>query len=500
MNRMSQQRFRYDARMTLCRVLLGVVVVAACTKPNKAKQCMDGTCTRPEFPFCDVTGFASGEPGTCVAVTCSPGEFGECRGDYEVRCNGDGTNFEVVQCERGCDAAAGGCRLCNANETACTNGTLATCNENGAVISSDVCPLGCFEDQPRCRDVDPSNDLGRFLDMVPDAPDLDLSGGATIETSTGTVTTASGSMTVPSFRVPAPADGAAIRVIVAGRVRLGAVTIVPAQTFTTDAPALAILASDEITVEGRVTATDSDWPTAGGVALAGCTGSHVAPVELSGPTQQLKGGDGGGGHATAGARGGGVDPQAPGGAGGSASGTAELVPLRGGCAASGGVIVGGGAIQLSSRKSIDVTGVIDVNGGMGGPEQTYVYGGGAGGGILLEAPLITLGPEAKLLANGGGGASCSAGGIVSETLSPSTGGGSSDTYCGAGGNGAAAGVEATPGATAPYTNSASVMFLSGGGGGGGLGYVRINTRDGTYMKSNTSIEAAVVTTGILATR
>lgn len=481
-------------------LLMGVLLAAACTKPNKAKQCMDGTCTRPEFPFCDVSGFASGEPGTCVAVTCSPNEFGECRGDYEVRCNSEGTNYEVVLCERGCDAAAGGCRLCNANETACTNGVLATCDENGAVISNDACPLGCFEDQPRCRDIEPSNDLGRFFDMVTNPPDLDLSAGGTIETSTGTVWAKDGPVTVPTFRVSAPAGGAPIRVIVAGRVRLGDVHVVPAQEFTTDMPALAILASKDISVEGRVSATDSDRPTAGSLLLAGCMGTHEPLIQLTGPAQYLKGGDGGGGHATAGANGGGVDPKAQGGVGGSASGTEELVPLRGGCAGSDGVIFGGGAIQLSSRTSIDVSGVIDVNGGMAGPDIDSVLGGGAGGGILVEAPQVNLGPEARLLANGGGGGSCSSGGVLSETTVPSTGGASTGTYCGAGGNGAAVGVAAAAGATAPYTNSPTVMYLSGGGGGGGLGRVRINTRDGTYTKTNTTIEAAAVTTGRLATR
>ena len=288
--------------------------------------------------------------------------------------------------------------------------------------------------------------------MVSDAPDLDLSGGATIETATGIVTTTSGPVTVPSFRVSAPTGGAPIRVIVAGRVRLGNVNIVPSLTSTNDAPALAILATQKLTVEGRISATDVDRATAGGLALSGCTGTHVTTKTL-GNGQILKGGDGGGGHATPGGRGGGVEFQAAGGIGGDASGTDELVPLRGGCAGSDGTTVGGGAIQLSSRTSIDVAGVIDVNGGMGAPDQDSVLGGGAGGGILLEAPQISLGPQARLLANGGGGAACNAGGMKSGTLMPAMGGASTDIYCGAGGNGAAVGVDAAPGATAPYTNS-----------------------------------------------
>lgn len=39
-----------------------------------------------------------------------------------------------------------------------------------------------------------------------------------------------------------------------------------------------------------------------------------------------------------------------------------------------------------------------------------------------------------------------------------------------------------------------------GGGGGGLGFVRINTATGGYEKHSSAIEAAMVTTGNIATR
>jgi hypothetical protein len=494
---MANPQFRYDGYMRWAGSLLVVVLfVGACTKKNEEKYCTDETCTTPDFPFCDVSGFASGEAGTCVAVTCTPQAFGECRGDLEVRCNDAGTNYNVVQCERGCDQNADGCRLCDPGETACTNGTVATCNASGAVVSKDLCPLGCFEDQPRCRDIAPSNDLGRFLDMVPNAPDLDLSAGATIETMSGTVTTSAGSMTVPSFLVSAPPNGAAIRVIVAGMVRLGDVAVAPGGP--TDGPALAIIASGDITVAGRLSLTDVDRPTAGGVAFSNCRGA-AGSTQTSG-SQVVSSGDGGGGHATAGGRGGGVDFQqgVPGGAGGGVSGTETLVPLRGGCA---GSAPGGGAVQLSSRKHIEVLGVIDANGGLIQPAAASPEpGGGAGGGILLEAPTVTLGAQAKLLANGGSGASCAAYPMQSQTLEPAMGGAASGPYCAAGGNGGAVGVDATAGGTASYTTSTSVTYFQGGGGGGGLGRARINTRDGTYTKASSSIEAAALTTGALQTR
>ncbi|NVB83206.1 MAG: hypothetical protein HOV81_32840 [Kofleriaceae bacterium] len=471
-----------------------LVLSAACTKPNPAKHCTDGTCTTPNYPFCDVTGAIGGEEGTCIAVTCNAGEFGECRGDAEVRCNATGNNYDVVQCERGCDAAAEGCRLCSPNETACTNGTLATCNENGAIVSKQTCALGCFEDQPRCRDIIPSNNLAMYLDMVPNAPELDLSGGGTIETVTGTVTTGTGSMTVPSFLVSAPANGAKIRVIVAGRVRLGNVSVIPGGAE--DGPALAILASGDITVEGRIDITDVDRPTAGGVSFAGCSGG---PGDLRREgSQELYTAYGGGGHATPGGRGGGVDFQAGigGGDGGGVSGTETLVPLRGGCSSGGAS--GGGALQLSSRTRIEVVGVINANGGIVQPAQDSQSGGGAGGGILLEAPSVVLGAQAKLLANGGSGPSCSAYAMQSESMAVALGGSTSSPYCGVGGNGAAVDIAATHGGCASYTTSVTRFW--GGGGGGGLGRVRINTRDGSYTKASSTIEAAALTTGTLETR
>src|SRR5688572_8858503 len=111
---------------------LGLVLfslVVACTKSNP-KSCADGACTDPRYPFCDVDGALGGDAKECIAVTCTPDEFATCRGDQEIRCNADGNNYDLVQCELGCNAATNGCRLCEPNRTNCTNGTLATCDAN----------------------------------------------------------------------------------------------------------------------------------------------------------------------------------------------------------------------------------------------------------------------------------------------------------------------------------------------------------------------------------
>src|SRR4051812_31411403 len=110
---MPTSRSGYDRRMSRWRVLVLIALTAACTKSNPARHCDTGTCIDPAFPFCDVTGSVGGEPGTCIAVTCTAGAFAECRDDVEVRCNAAGNNYGIVQCPPGCDAASDGCRLCN---------------------------------------------------------------------------------------------------------------------------------------------------------------------------------------------------------------------------------------------------------------------------------------------------------------------------------------------------------------------------------------------------
>src|SRR5687768_14733079 len=93
--------------------LVLAVMFAACTKPNP-KSCADGVCNDQELPFCDVDGTLGGEPNECIGVACAPMEHVSCRGDQAIRCNATGTNYDLVQCERGCDPATG-CNGCSTN-------------------------------------------------------------------------------------------------------------------------------------------------------------------------------------------------------------------------------------------------------------------------------------------------------------------------------------------------------------------------------------------------
>lgn len=489
----------------VCFVSLLVTTAAAgCQEPNP-RSCIDGTCTDPSLPFCDVDGALAGEPETCIAVECAPGELAGCRGDQAITCNSVGTNYDLVRCERGCDASAGGCRLCEPSQTVCANGMVQTCDASGAVIASESCPLGCFEDQPRCRELVPSNGLAMYLDAATMAPDLDLSAGGRIDTATGLVLDSqSTQLAVTTVLLPAPTDGAPIRVLVAGSVRLGDVQI---ESTVYPGPALAILAREEISVEGDLLLWGNDYqnayPFPGGVSIPGCDGEPGGDRTTS--DAQLWSGGGGSGHATAGGRGGEIEFMLSGGTAGAPGGSPTLEPLRGGC----GGYLGGGALQLTSRKAIRLreNSVINANGKLGtayfgGPEP--LVGGGAGGGILLEGPVVVLDESAKLVVNGGPAATEEMlAPPTSVTRAPSTGGTctSTTTYrCGNGGDGAGADGPATDGQSVPYTSSTSVMVFKAAGGGGGLGYIRINTQTGTYSKASDVVESGVVTTSTLRTR
>ncbi|MBL0221116.1 MAG: hypothetical protein IPQ07_45560 [Myxococcales bacterium] len=436
-------------------VVAGLLLVG-CTKPNP-RSCKDGSCTDPSFPFCDTDGALAGEPQTCITVACTPGEFAGCRGDLAITCNTVGGDYDLVQCERGCDEAAGGCHLCDPNQTACTNGKVATCDAAGAVVSTETCALGCFDDQPRCREIDPSNNLGQYLDAATGATDLDLGMGAYISADDGMVSPNGGASFLPtSYLVNATQTAPGIRVIVARNVVLGgSVTIVGAE----GGPALAILARGDVEIAGVVRVlsgyvTDS--------ACLGGPGYYNEGKVVSSTYQYFTKRSGGGGNATPGGKSGSIsgtgviDPPA---SGGSIVGTRAMVPLQGGCAAGGshdyfdGTYTatsgptGGGALQVSSRIRIVVTGSIDAD---GQPGNNYANGGGgAGGGILLEAPRVTIGPAATLSAAAGAGGGCA----------PMT------AQCGVGGVGATSDRAAGDGGTATYL-STTAGFSAGGGGGG----------------------------------
>jgi hypothetical protein len=96
-----------------------LILAAGCAEKRNPDVCLDGHCPDPSKPFCDEGGEIDGEPGACVAVTCTAGEFAACRDDRALMCNATGDNYDVVQCSDGCSDASAGCNECAATGENC---------------------------------------------------------------------------------------------------------------------------------------------------------------------------------------------------------------------------------------------------------------------------------------------------------------------------------------------------------------------------------------------
>jgi hypothetical protein len=486
-------------------LVVSVLVFASCTKDNP-RACAEGDpCRDPALPFCDLDGLIGGVPGACIAVDCTPGAFAACDEDRALQCNAIGDTYETVDCERGCDPARDGCRLCNANETVCVNGVTATCDATGAVVSMEPCPLGCFESEPRCRDVQPSNGLALYLDMTSTGPDVVLTGDARFSTIDGDVFDGDGStVTIPSFVIQAPPGGVPVRVFVVRSLVVENLAFLGPQTQQV-IPAVAVVAHGDIRITGTVDLSPAVPRVAPGSLITGaCVGSGGDYDMLNG--SEYTAGSGGGGGATAGGRGGNIDSLNAGGAAGVPTGSDTLEPLVGGCAG-GGDASGGGGLQLVSRSAvrIDAAGVINAAGEGGLAEQGVMGGGGSGGSVLIEAPVIVLGTAAAIAANGGSGATGGSpaggtyGGVTTQPAMAPSCGSRPVHLCGIGGSGGAQGVFAAAGGDLTYVSTSGVLQWAGGGG-GSVGRVRLNTADGTYVKASDVVESPVPSLGTLRTR
>jgi len=493
-------------RVGFCLFLL------SCTKPNP-NNCESGVCSDPALPYCDVSGAISGTPKTCVAVSCTANAFEACDGNSAVVCNASGDNYSSQQCTNGCDPTIG-CRVCAAGETVCANGEVQTCDATGAVTSSTKCPLGCFEDQPRCRDIDPSNGLAQYMDMATAGPDLVMSGGQ-LNVPSGKVGTLSGGpANVAVFTVAATSGGAPMAVIPLHSLMLSGSVQLVSDTGDDAAPAVVFVVAGKVEINGTLRlapgADDTtDYPPPGAISAGDCVG---APPKAQLDQDAYFAGGGGGGGATVGGAGG--AQYFPASAGGVAFVHPDLQPLRGGCAGgtgNGGYRgLGGGALQITSRTEIYVgaNAIIDANGlsgisdpGDGTPfTQLYPTGGGAGGGVLMEAPVVSLDSGSLIVANGGAGASGDGhvgtspsgrtpahGGVCAEPAALCTNGGDGGSVDG-------------PGRTAASITYTTQKELYTGGGGGAVGIIRINTATATFVQASDVYLSPMPSTGSIKTR
>jgi hypothetical protein len=392
----------------------------------------------------------------------------------------------------GSDAAVGACK--GGAALRCDGSNLIRCNANGTGEVSEPCSLGCKADALRCFDVAPSNGLAKFLDSTSGQLELNLGDSATIDTDTGEVKAGGNAVQTYSETVSQP-SGPVIRVFPVK-------SLVAKEVVVTGKNALAVVSAGDINISGVFSVSARNSVRGAGAFIDGNCRGQMPPGTIV--FIGTYGGFGGGGFGSSGGSGGSAkDPtsSSEGGPGGQATGNAELVPLRGGCAGGhydadlgGG---GGGAIQLVSRTLIAVSGAISANGGSS-------RSGGSGGGILLEAPIVDVGALGRVIANGAGGK----GSVVAEDahLDPTPAfGGKADIirneqgvpfYYGRGGNGGAGTYGATDGGYAEAKTINGGTY--GGQGGGGVGRIRVNTASGGIRGGG--ILSPPPSTGTLATR
>jgi len=373
---------------------------------------------------------------------------------------------------------------CTPNQVRCDGNDLRRCNAEGTAEATTTCALGCNVAEPRCVDVNPSNGLAALLDMTASEPDLDLGESATIDTNSGTVMVDGSSVVVKSTTI-VQTSAPPLRVFIVRSVTAADVKITGSNAF-------ALVSNGDVHV-GAVFAASAVGFAAGpgGFNSGACRGGDQVVIArgLSGA--------GGGGFGLSGGKGGTAvngNGTAPGGAAGSATGNATLVPLRGGCDGGkvGGTFAGGGgAIQLVSRTAIVVSGVVAANG-------SGITGGGSGGGILLEAPRIDV--SGGVVANGGGGAGGCIGPLAGESgrldaMPASAGVGCSASGGVDGGSGGAGNTGATNGVSISMPGDSNAYA---GFGGGGVGRIRVNTAPGGLH--TTGLFSPNPSTGALATR
>jgi hypothetical protein len=151
---------------------------------------------------------------------------------------------------------------------------------------------------------------------------------------------------------------------------------------------------------------------------------------------------------------------------------------------------GGGAVHLTGRLSLTVSGTINAGGGAGGGasgNRASGGGGGSGGYIGIESRVVTLTDTAVLAANGGGGG----GGSDGAEADPGENGkpsldiaqGGADGGGDPGNDGA---VQGTPPEAAGIDGD-----RGGGGGGGGVGYILFHL----HASSNLDTDAVITPGG-----
>ncbi|MCA9679681.1 MAG: choice-of-anchor D domain-containing protein [Myxococcales bacterium] len=405
---------------------------------------------------------------------------------------------------------------CTPSTTICDDPTshYVECGADGLPAVEMNCPLRCATGIEKCLDVEPSNGYYSYLEGSEAAPALTFDsntcsaeGACGINTDTGVIQL--GQNTAP---MTGTLD-AAVRIYSLSSLRIeGTVKV-------TGASALAFMVNGDVTITGTLDiSADGATGGPGAASGAGCVGGSTSSATIP------NAGAGGGGRYFSGRNGGNTGTGTAGGQSGSGGSSETPIPLAGGCG--GGTTAvgngpgaaraygggGGGAVQITSRGTIAVTGngVIDASGGGGRSTDSPIapadYGGGggagAGGSILLEGNVVAVdGAGVVLSTKGGGGAGVGshnlpAHGADGGTAAAAAAGGATSGYP-TGGVGA---LGSTAGGNGQAGTGNSGAAACGGGGGGSIGIARFNSTFGTTTVQNGAAVRSHVSSGTLATR
>ena len=371
---------------------------------------------------------------------------------------------------------------CARSTQTCTDSRFTECSADGDFVALTIpnggtngesvvrvmdeyqCPMGCAAAEPRCADIEVRNAVSQAFDSPQVSP-----------TGMDVVIPKPGSPAGTVLLATASFDAAM------GEIRItdtdGATIIIPAALADQPSPApdlvvlkvrtFTVRAGSTLRIDGRLDLSadrDASTPGSGAGSSQGSVCSAGAVGDLLNPPIDAAGG----GHAGQG----GASSR------GAAGGRDYLFGdgVRGGCGG-GNSGNGGGAVQLASRTRLALgpTGVIDVNGGRGSGAGGLATGGGSGGGVLLQAPDLSLAPGSIVAGRGGsggagGGGGAGAHGQEGNEAVPGGVPGGTCSGCGIGGRG---GTETTTAGNGTGTLPAL------GGGGGGVGRCVTATRTGT---------------------
>jgi hypothetical protein len=331
----------------------------------------------------------------------------------------------------------------------------------------------------------PTNYFPCAAPLVAPAIDLNAGGGTwRFDTDDGTLTSPAGASTTVGGLASQVTTGPQLWAIVVTDFTIQSDNVLE----VTGSNPLAIISYNSIDVKGEIyvnSVTGGRTGPGANPTAPHCTGMKAA--EDGEEAGGKGGGGGGGGLGEDGKKGGkGNDAAMTEGGGGKKENVFPLAVLRGGCPGGNGGVgdgtggagvggSGGGAILLSARNDVTVSGLIQA-GGAGGSSATANHSGGGGGGsggyIALEAPLVTA-SNSTLAANGGGGGggietTVGSNGLDGQPGDITASGGSGPDAAGDGGRGGREGEAAANGQNAGE---------GGGGGGAGAGFVVIHAQE-----------------------